>query len=61
MENLGVELLIVREGIADEAIPILSKAGITAYRRFERDDIESEKLMTAKTIRFMRDNIPSRY
>ena len=27
----------------------------------ESDAIESEKLMTAKTMQFMRDNIPSRY
>ena len=27
----------------------------------ESDTIESEKLMTAKTMQFMRDNIPSRY
>ena len=27
----------------------------------ESDTIESEKLMEAKTMRFMRDNIPSRY
>ena len=50
LENLGVELLIVRDGIADEAIPMLSKAGITAYRRFERDDIERLSRITGADI-----------
>jgi chaperonin GroEL (HSP60 family) len=46
LENLNVDLLIVRDGIADEAIPILSEAGITAYRRFERDDLERLSRLT---------------
>ena len=46
IENLNVDLLIVRDGIADEAIPILSEAGITAYRRFERDDLERLSRLT---------------
>jgi chaperonin GroEL (HSP60 family) len=33
-------LLIVRDGIADEAITQLTEAGIVAYRRFERDDMD---------------------
>ena len=36
LKELDVELLIVKDGIADEAISLLSEAGITAYRRFER-------------------------
>ena len=40
LSSLGVDLLVVREGIADEAFSLLSKAGITAYRRFERRDLE---------------------
>ncbi len=46
LENLNVDLLIVRDGIADEAISILSEAGITAYRRFERDDLERLSRLT---------------
>ena len=46
LENLNVDLLIVRDGIADEAIPILSEAGITAYRRFEREDLERLSRLT---------------
>ena len=46
LEKLGVDLLIVRDGIADEAISILSEAGITAYRRFERNDLERLSKLT---------------
>ena len=46
LKILNVDLLIVRDGIADEAIPILSDAGITAYRRFERDDLERLSRLT---------------
>ena len=46
LERLGVDLLIVRDGIADEAISILSEAGITAYRRFEREDLERLSKLT---------------
>jgi len=41
-----VDLLIVRDGIADEAITMLTKAGIVAYRRFEREDIELLSFVT---------------
>ena len=52
LEKLGVDLLIVRDGIADEAISILSEAGITAYRRFERNDLERlSKLTNTNMIR----------
>ena len=50
LEHLEVQLLIVRDGIADEAIPILSKAGITAYRRFEREDLERLSRITGADI-----------
>ncbi len=50
LEDLEIELLIVRDGIADEAISMLSKAGITAYRRFERDDLERLSRITGADI-----------
>ena len=37
LSSLGVDLLVVREGISDEAIAELTNAGIVAYRRFERE------------------------
>ena len=40
LSSLGVDLLVVRDGIADEAISQLTKAGIVAYRRFERSDMD---------------------
>ena len=40
LSSLGVDLLIVRDGIADEAIAQLTKSGIVAYRRFERSDMD---------------------
>ena len=40
LSSLGVDLLVVRDGIADEAITQLTKAGIVAYRRFERGDMD---------------------
>ena len=52
LESLGVELLIVRDGISDEAVSLLTKAGITAYRRFERKDMELLSNITgAKLVR----------
>jgi len=38
--SLGIDLLIVRDGVSDEAITQLTEAGIVAYRRFERSDME---------------------
>jgi len=38
--SLGVDLLVVRDGIAEESSTMLTDAGITAYRRFEREDLE---------------------
>tara|TARA_B100000945_G_scaffold77849_1_gene60118 strand:- start:15337 stop:16971 length:1635 start_codon:yes stop_codon:yes gene_type:complete len=40
LKSLGVDLLVVRDGIDDEAIPMLTDSGITAYRRFEREDMD---------------------
>ena len=40
LSSLGVDLLVVRDGIADEAISLMTKAGIVAYRRFERSDMD---------------------
>jgi chaperonin GroEL (HSP60 family) len=50
LKELGIDLLIVRDGIADEAIPMLAKAGITAYRRFERIDLERLARLTGADI-----------
>tara|TARA_B110000438_G_scaffold29618_2_gene28750 strand:- start:11874 stop:13484 length:1611 start_codon:yes stop_codon:yes gene_type:complete len=48
--NLDLDVLIVRDGIADEAISMLTKVGITAYRRFERDDLERLSRLTGANI-----------
>lgn len=40
LSSLGVDLLVVRDGIADEAIAQLTKSGIVAYRRFDRSDMD---------------------
>ena len=40
LSSLGVDLLVVRDGIADEAMPQLTKEGIVAYRRFDRSDMD---------------------
>ena len=40
LSSLGVDLLVVRDGIADEAITQLTKEGIVAYRRFDRSDMD---------------------
>ena len=45
-----VDLLIVRDGITDEAISLLTNSGIVAYRRFEREDIELLSLVTGAKI-----------
>ena len=52
LSSLGIDLLCVRDGIADEAVPLLKEAGITAYRRFEREDLERLSILTgAKMVR----------
>ena len=38
--SLGVNILIVRDGVTDAAITPLKNAGIITYRRMERDDME---------------------
>ena len=45
-----IDLLIVRDGITDEAISLLTNSGIVAYRRFEREDIELLSLVTGAKI-----------
>lgn len=52
LTNFGIDLICVRDGIADEAVPLLKNAGITAYRRFEREDLERLSILTgAKMVR----------
>ena len=52
LSSLGVDLICVRDGIADEATPLLKEAGITAYRRFEQEDLERLSILTnAKMVR----------
>ncbi len=52
LASLNIDLLCVRDGIADDAEPFLKKAGITAYRRFEREDLERLCVLTgARMIR----------
>ena len=52
LSSIGVELLVVRDGIAEEAIPYLTESGITAYRRFEKKDLDLlSKITGAKPVR----------
>ena len=46
LASLGVDLLVVRDGIDELASTMLTDAGITAYRRFERQDLEILSRMT---------------
>jgi len=50
LSSLGVDLLIVRDGVSDEAVPMLSDKGITSYRRFERIDLEILSRITGARI-----------
>ena len=50
LTELDVELLCVRDGIADEVVPMLKEAGITAYRRFEREDLERLSILTGASM-----------
>ncbi|RAH16796.1 MAG: thermosome subunit [Methanobacteriota archaeon] len=50
LSSLGVDLLVVRDGIADEAASLLREAGITAYRRLERNDLEMASRITGSQI-----------
>ena len=40
LASLDVDLLVVRDGIAEDAATMLTDAGITAYRRYDREDLE---------------------
>ncbi len=40
ISSIGAGLVVVRDGIDDEAISLLTESGITAYRRFERADLD---------------------
>ena len=52
LSTLGVDLLIVRDGIPDEATNHLTDAEIVAYRRFERDDMDLlSKITGARPVR----------
>jgi len=50
LSSLGVNLLIVKDGISDDAISMLSEAGITSYRRFEREDLERLSKITGSSM-----------
>ncbi len=50
LKKMDIDLLIVKDGITDDAIPILSEAGITTYRRFEREDLERLSRLTKSNI-----------
>ena len=50
LSSLGVDLLIVKDGISDDAISMLSEAGITSYRRFEREDLERLSKITGTSM-----------
>ena len=50
LSSIGVDLLIVRDGIADEAVSMLREAGITAYRRLDRNDLEMASRITGSQI-----------
>ncbi len=50
LSSLDVDLLIVRDGISEEAISMLSDSGITTYRRFERGDLEILSRITGARI-----------
>ncbi len=49
ISSLDIDLLIVRDGVSENAISPLTKAGITVYRRLERQDIELISKMTGAT------------
>ena len=50
LSSLGVDLLIVKDGISDDAISMLSEAGITSYRRFEREALERLSKITGTSM-----------
>ena len=50
LSSMGVDLLVVRDGIDEMASTMLTDAGITAYRRFEREDLEILSRMTGASM-----------
>ena len=40
LASLEIDLLVVRDGIAEDAATMLTDAGITCYRRYDREDLE---------------------
>ena len=50
LRGAEVNLLCVRDGISDDAIPMLRDAGITCYRRFEREDLERICILTGSSM-----------
>ncbi|MGY8702959.1 MAG: TCP-1/cpn60 chaperonin family protein, partial [Candidatus Poseidoniales archaeon] len=50
LTSLNIDLLIVRDGVAEDATSSLTKAGITVYRRLERQDIELLSKMTGANL-----------
>ncbi len=55
---IGCDLLIVRDGIDDDAISMLREAGIVSYRRVERDDLDLLARATGATL--IRDPLRAR-
>jgi len=48
--SIGCDLLIVRDGIDDEAVSMLREAGIVTYRRVERDELDLLARATGATL-----------
>jgi len=59
LADAGVALLIVRDGIEDDAHVMLADAGIIAYRRVEREDLEHIARATGATPLHDVDNVRS--
>jgi chaperonin GroEL (HSP60 family) len=55
---IGCDLLIVRDGIDDDAVSMLREAGIVTYRRVERDDLDLLSRATGATL--IRDPLRAR-
>ena len=50
LASMDVALLIVRDGIDESASTMVTDAGISAYRRFEREDLEMLSRMTGASM-----------
>ena len=50
LASMNVDLLVVRDGIDETASTMLTDAGITAYRRFEREDLEMLSRITGASM-----------